>query len=302
MENWGCVTWSDTELHRSPPTYAERAFTALVLLHEMAHMWFGDLVTMRWWDDLWLNEAFASFASGWAQASATDYTDAWAEFLAGDQIPAYQQDAGPATHAIRRPVPDVAHAFASFDAITYYKGQAVLLPADGLLSRGAVRRGAAPLLRRPRLGQRDAGRPHGQRSAKPPGGTCPAGRTAWLDRPGTDTISLFGTTLLTSSPDGGEPRRHALRIGSYTRTPAGLEPVDVRTVETAGTTTYLLDLPVRGPPPAQRRRPDLRLGADRRAVTAGAAGRGRPPPRAGEPGARGRYGVGHAVQGRAVDR
>jgi aminopeptidase N len=242
MENWGCVTWSDTELHRSPPTYAERAFTALVLLHEMAHMWFGDLVTMRWWDDLWLNEAFASFASGWASASATEYTDAWAAFLADEQIPAYQQDAGPASHAIRSEVPDVEHAFASFDAITYYKGQAVLHQLMAFVSEERFVAGLRRYFADHAWGNAtlddlmDAiGRAAGR--------DLTTWTTAWLDRAGTDTISLFGTTLLTSSPDGGEPRRHALRVGSYTRTAGGLAPVDVRVVETLGTTTHLLDLP-----------------------------------------------------------
>ena len=126
MENWGCVTWTDSVLWRTPPTHARRELVANFLLHEMAHMWFGDLVTMRWWDDLWLNEAFASFASTWASVSATEFTDSWATFLAGEQIAAYQQDLGPASHPIRTAVPDVDHAFANFDAITYYKGEAVL--------------------------------------------------------------------------------------------------------------------------------------------------------------------------------
>ena len=129
-----------------------------------------------------------------------------------------------------------------------------------------------------------------------------AGWTAsWLDQAGTDTISLVGTTLLTSSPDGGEPRRHALRVGSYDRTDGGLEKRGDLHVQTTGTTTYLPDLPVRRPAPAQRRRPHLRLGAHRRVLAPGAARRGGPAARGGQPGGRGRDGMGHARQGRAVD-
>ena len=85
MENYGCVTWSDSFIYRDPPSYAEREERALVLLHEMAHMWFGDMVTMRWWDDLWLNESFAEWACGWAAVSCTEFTDMWAGMLATDE-------------------------------------------------------------------------------------------------------------------------------------------------------------------------------------------------------------------------
>jgi len=243
MENWGCITWADSFLHRVPPTYAQRGFRALVLLHEMAHQWFGDLVTMRWWDDLWLNEAFASFASAWASVSATEFTDAWAAFLAQEQLPAYEQDAGPASHPIRSAVPDVDHAFASFDAITYFKGQAVLHQLMALLGEDTFAQGLQRYFDAHAWGNAtlddliDA-------LGTAAGRDLSSWTASWLDRAGTDTMSLVGTTLLTSSPDGGEPRRHALRIGSYARTPDGLAPVEVRALETAGTTTFLLDLPV----------------------------------------------------------
>jgi aminopeptidase N len=243
MENWGCVTWSDAELYRTPPTYAMRAYRALVLLHEMAHMWFGDLVTMRWWDDVWLNEAFASFASAWASVSATEFTDAWAAFLAEEQLPAYQQDTGPASHPIRSAVPDVAHAFASFDAITYYKGQAVLHQLMSLVGEETFVEGLRRYFTDHAWDNATLDDLMGALGTAA-GRDLTTWREAWLDRAGTDTISLLGTTLLTSSPDGGEPRTHAMRIGSYRRTPDGLEPVAVRTVETTGTTTYVSDLPV----------------------------------------------------------
>ncbi len=243
MENWGCVTWTDAELYRTPPTYAERAYRALVLLHEMAHMWFGDLVTMRWWDDVWLNEAFASFASTWASVSATEYTDAWAAFLAPEQMLAYQQDTGPASHPIRSAVPDVAHAFASFDAITYYKGQAVLHQLMALLGEETFAAGLRRYFTDHAWGNATLDDLMGALGAAADRDLT-TWREGWLDRAGTDTISLLGTTLLTSSPDGGEPRTHAMRIGSYRRTADGLEPVVVRSVETAGTTTYVSDLPV----------------------------------------------------------
>jgi aminopeptidase N len=119
MENWACVTWDDGFIYRSQPSYQERETRALVLLHEMAHMWFGNLVTMRWWDDLWLNEAFAEWACHWAATASTPFTDAWSSFLAGGKLNGYAADMAPTTHPIRQPVRDVAEAAAIFDGITY---------------------------------------------------------------------------------------------------------------------------------------------------------------------------------------
>jgi aminopeptidase N len=243
MENWGCVTFTDAVLHRHPPTYSERAWRALGVLHEMAHMWFGDLVTMRWWDDLWLNEAFASFASTWASRSATEFTDAWATFLAEEQLGAYQQDMSPASHAIRTAVPDVAHAFASFDAITYYKGQAVLAQLMAYVSEDTFVEGLRSYFRDHAWGNAELG--DLMRAIGAAAGRDLTDWTAsWLDRPGTDTLSLVGNALLASSPDGGEPRPHALRIGSYVRADGGLQRRGLLDVVTTGTTTYLPDLPV----------------------------------------------------------
>ncbi|MFN8074285.1 MAG: aminopeptidase N [Kineosporiaceae bacterium] len=126
MENWGCVTWMDSFLFRSAPTLAEREMRAVILLHEMAHMWFGDIVTMRWWDDLWLNESFADWAAVWATARCTEFGDAWVSFLGGRKEAGYAADAAPSTHPIRQDVPTVEAAKAAFDMVTYAKGASVL--------------------------------------------------------------------------------------------------------------------------------------------------------------------------------
>src|SRR5262245_50269892 len=126
MENYGCVAWSDIFVYRTAPTYDERERRAIVLLHEMAHMWFGDIVTMKWWEDIWLNEAFAHWACHWAAEAATQFTSAWSSFLVSDKLRGYAADMAPTTHPIRQPVVDVAAAVASFDGITYPKGASVL--------------------------------------------------------------------------------------------------------------------------------------------------------------------------------
>ncbi|MBV8539321.1 MAG: aminopeptidase N [Pseudonocardiales bacterium] len=126
MENAGCVTFREDYVFRSRVTrylYERRAET---VLHEMAHMWFGDLVTMRWWDDLWLNESFATWASVLCQARATEYTGAWTTFATVEKAWAYRQDQLPSTHPIACDIPDVQAVEVNFDGITYAKGASVL--------------------------------------------------------------------------------------------------------------------------------------------------------------------------------
>ncbi|MGQ0572572.1 MAG: aminopeptidase N [Pseudonocardia sp.] len=126
MENAGAVTFLEDYVFRSRVTrflYERRAET---VLHEMAHMWFGDLVTMRWWDDLWLNESFATWASVLCQAEATEYTSAWTTFANVEKSWAYRQDQLPSTHPVAADIPDVAAVEVNFDGITYAKGASVL--------------------------------------------------------------------------------------------------------------------------------------------------------------------------------
>jgi aminopeptidase N len=127
MENAGCVTLRDEYIFRSRTTHAELESRANTVLHELAHMWFGDLVTMRWWDDLWLNESFAEWASHWAQATATTkYAGAWTTFCNARKNWAYRQDQLPSTHPIAADMVDLHAVEVNFDGITYAKGASVL--------------------------------------------------------------------------------------------------------------------------------------------------------------------------------
>ncbi len=126
MENPGCITFSEAYVFRSKVTDTIRERRAETLLHEMAHLWFGDLVTMRWWDDLWLNESFATFMSVLALTQATSYRDAWVSFLDAEKAWAKQQDQLPSTHPVADAMPDVQSVHQNFDGITYAKGASVL--------------------------------------------------------------------------------------------------------------------------------------------------------------------------------
>ncbi|MGH8792107.1 MAG: M1 family metallopeptidase, partial [Stackebrandtia sp.] len=120
MENFGCITIAESAyLFRSQVTDFELEQRANVILHEMAHMWFGDLVTMRWWDDLWLNESFAEWASHWANVEATKYSSAWTTFLTVRKNWGYRQDQLPTTHPVYCDMPDVEAVATNFDGITY---------------------------------------------------------------------------------------------------------------------------------------------------------------------------------------
>ncbi|HEX7189725.1 MAG TPA: aminopeptidase N [Actinomycetes bacterium] len=126
MENAGCVTHHEDYVFRSRVPEVSYERRAVTILHEMAHMWFGDLVTMTWWDDLWLNESFAEWASTLAAAEATRWTSAWTTFANTDKTWAYRQDQLPSTHPIAAEIHDLEDVEVNFDGITYAKGASVL--------------------------------------------------------------------------------------------------------------------------------------------------------------------------------
>ncbi|AYF97036.1 aminopeptidase N [Protaetiibacter intestinalis] len=126
MENAGAVTFTETYVFRSKVTDAIKERRVVTILHELAHMWFGDLVTMKWWNDLWLNESFAEWASTIATAEATEWTEAWATFQAMEKSWAYRQDQLPSTHPVVADIRDLEDVQVNFDGITYAKGGSVL--------------------------------------------------------------------------------------------------------------------------------------------------------------------------------
>ncbi|WP_165218115.1 aminopeptidase N [Schaalia sp. ZJ1691] len=125
MENAGLVTFRDQYVFRTRPTENQLENRANTILHELAHMWFGDLVTMKWWNDLWLNESFAEFMSHLALAEATRYTQGWTGFMLRKDW-GLKQDQLPTTHPIKAEIRDLADVEVNFDGITYAKGASVL--------------------------------------------------------------------------------------------------------------------------------------------------------------------------------
>ena len=218
MENYGCVTYSDSFVYREIPSYGERELRALVMLHEMAHMWFGDLVTMVWWDDLWLNESFAEWACAWSATAATEFTDVWAGVLAGDKLRAYGADQAPTTHPIRQSVPDTAAAAASFDAITYMKGEAVLKQLVAYVGQESFVSALAAYFAR-YAWQNTTLNDLIAEIERESGLDLADWVHGWLETSGTDRLSLTrdesGLRLHAQGSGGRPPLPHRLNVGLY---------------------------------------------------------------------------------------
>lgn len=141
MENIGAVTFTEAYVFRSQVTDAMRERRVITILHELAHMWFGDLVTMRWWNDLWLNESFAEYMSTLGVAEATEWGDCWTTFVASEKSWAYRQDQLPSTHPIVAEIRDLEDVMVNFDGITYAKGASVLKQLVAWVGREPFMRG-----------------------------------------------------------------------------------------------------------------------------------------------------------------
>lgn len=152
MENVGAVTFNEVQVFRDPPTETQRLHRAEVVLHELAHMWFGNLVTMRWWDDLWLNESFATYISFLAMSEATRFKACWQDFLGSIKTWACREDLKPTTHPIAGSVADTEQTFLNFDGITYGKGASVLKQLRAVVGGEAFAAGLRIYFRRHAFG------------------------------------------------------------------------------------------------------------------------------------------------------
>jgi aminopeptidase N len=232
MENAGAVTFLEDYVFRSKVTRASYERRAETVLHEMAHMWFGDLVTMRWWDDLWLNESFATFASVLCQSEATEFTQAWTTFANTEKSWAYRQDQLPSTHPVAADIPDLAAVEVNFDGITYAKGASVLKQLVAYV-------GLEHFL----AGLRDYFRAHAFGNAtfddllaaleKASGRDLSDWGRQWLKTTGLNTLradfdvdadgtfTRFAVTQSGAEPGAGETRVHRLAVGVYEDDGAG---------------------------------------------------------------------------------
>jgi aminopeptidase N len=200
---------------------------AMVILHEMAHMWFGDLVTMKWWDDLWLNESFAELCGFQSAAEATRFTDSWTTFCGGLKAAGYQADQQPSTHPIAADVPTLSEAQANFDAISYAKGASVLKSLVSYLGRDAFFAGIRAYLAAHGWGNATLADLLGALEASS-GRSLTEWSKAWLETAGANTLRPEFTVdalgaftsfavLQEAPPEQPTLRPHHIAIGLYER-------------------------------------------------------------------------------------
>lgn len=151
MENVAAITYTDSVVFRDPPTQDQLFRRAEYFMHELAHMWFGDLVTLRWWNDLWLNESFASFVA-YLALDSLGYKSTWQDFNYRMKLWAYREDQLPTTHRIADDIPSTDETFLNFDGITYGKGAAVLKQLVKAIGADAFRDGLRIYFERHRFG------------------------------------------------------------------------------------------------------------------------------------------------------
>ncbi|MGW1765200.1 aminopeptidase N [Streptomyces sp. NPDC002073] len=258
MENPGMVTFREEYIFRGKVTRASYERRCNTILHEMAHMWFGDLVTMKWWDDLWLKESFADFMGSFSQVEATRFDQAWVTFANNRKAWAYRADQLPSTHPITADIRDLEDAKLNFDGITYAKGAAVLKQLVAYVGRDAFLEGARRYFKANAYGNTTlddllsvlaevSGRDMGEWSA------------AWLQTAGVNALTPALTydgggriAQLAVLQDGDRLRPHRVAVGLYRLADGALVRYARAEVDVAGARTEVAEL-------AGAERPDLVL-------------------------------------------
>ncbi|MGW1881867.1 aminopeptidase N [Streptomyces sp. NPDC001970] len=225
MENPGLVTFRDEFIYRSAVTDTERQTRAVVIAHEMAHMWFGDLVTLRWWDDIWLNESFAEYMGYQTLTEATRFTDTWTDFGIVRKAWGYDADQRPSTHPVAPDpdaVPDTASAMLNFDGISYAKGASALRQLVTWLGEKDFLTGINLHFARHRFGNATLA-DFIDSLAEATDRDVHSWAEAWLRTTGVDTLTPAvaesdGSWRLDITQDGSRP--HRIAVGAYDRDPA----------------------------------------------------------------------------------
>jgi aminopeptidase N len=262
MENAGCVTFSDDYIFRARETRSLYEQRAEIVLHEMAHMWFGDLVTMRWWDDLWLNESFASFMAVFAQAEATHYPNAWTTFCNLEKTWAYRQDQLPSTHPIAADIVDNEAVKVNFDGITYAKGASVLKQLLAWVGREEFLAAMRGYFQQHAYGNTTLADLLGALT-EASGRDLSRWSTEWLQTAGVNTLRAtfevapdgsYRTFAIVQDAPAEHPtlRSHRLAIGLYDRADAGLARRQRVELDVIGARTEVPEL-------VGQRQPDLLL-------------------------------------------
>ncbi|MER5882209.1 aminopeptidase N [Streptomyces sp. NPDC001941] len=258
MENPGCVTFREEYVFRGKVTRASYERRANVILHEMAHMWFGDLVTMQWWDDLWLKESFADFMGSFSLAEATRFTNAWVTFANNRKSWAYRADQLPSTHPITADIRDLEDAKLNFDGITYAKGASVLKQLVAYVGRDAFLEGARRYFKRHAYGNTRLGDLLSVLE-ETSGRDMKEWARSWLQTSGVNSLTPLVThdaegriTELAVVQEGDEPRPHRSAVGLYRLVGGELVRYARAEVDVVGTRTVVAAL-------AGEPRPDLVL-------------------------------------------
>ncbi|GHH87226.1 aminopeptidase [Streptomyces sulfonofaciens] len=235
MENPGCVTFREEYIYRGRVTQAAYERRANVILHEMAHMWFGDLVTMRWWDDLWLKESFADFMGSFSLVEATRFTNGWVTFANNRKAWAYRADQLPSTHPVTADIRDLEDAKLNFDGITYAKGASVLKQLVAYVGQDAFLEGARRYFKRHAYGNTRLGDLLSVLE-ETSGRDMAAWSRAWLQTAGVVSLTpqvvldadgrVTELAVVQEAPESHPTLRpHRVRVGLYRRAELeGVEP------------------------------------------------------------------------------